>query len=58
MAKNVIFNNKIKIKTRIQVKTYEIFKAPNFSIKAIYRAFALFLLQYFIHEINHPMAQD
>ena len=40
MAKNVTFRNKLKIE--INVKTKEIFKAPVFSIKAIYRAFALF----------------
>ena len=44
MAKNVTFKNKLKIKTRVNVKTYKIFKVPIFSIKAIFRAFALFFL--------------
>ena len=44
MAKNITYENKLKIKTRVNVKTKEIFKLPTFSIKAIYRAFALFFL--------------
>ena len=39
MAKNVRFENKHKIKFRINVKTSEIFTGPIFSIKGIYRAF-------------------
>ena len=53
-----MFKNKLKIKARINVKRLEIFKVPNFSIKAICQAFALFFLQYFVHDINQPMAQD
>ena len=40
MANHVTFENKLKIKTRIK----DIFKVPTFSIKAIYRAFALLFL--------------
>ena len=58
MAKNVTFENKLKIKTRINVKTKEVFKVPIFSIKVIYWAFALFFLEHFVHKINQPMAQD
>ena len=39
MAKNVRFENKHKIKFRINVKTSEIFTGPIFSSKGIYRAF-------------------
>ena len=58
MARNVIFKNKLKIKTRINVKTLEIFKVPNFSIKAIYQSFTLLFLQYFVHKTSQPMTQD
>ena len=44
MAKNLMFENKLKIKTRVNKKTLEILKDPTFSIKAIYRAFTQFFL--------------